>query len=314
MRWNAGPVYVIAAGASVHAARSAALAIEYLLGWPAVAHSALTFLRYSLGVIQPRSTLIVVSPGGPEGNEEELADAAGQAGRRGANVLALSFSDSGRVAQASQAWVRLPCLSGPLAPLIAPVAEQLALFELVISAAGILNPRNQHLGPLEAELDELPSHVAQMHFQLAEPLRACARSIAKDGRVTLAGSGFFDAPARRAACLAPTITPIIVGAADADSGAGIVRSDLAGFGAFLLLSTARCRNKQQILAFAGKLKTAGARLFALTTGNDRELIGLSDFAVLMPELSEIPASLLSLIFVEWLLIESVSAHPSGIDK
>lgn len=310
MRWSAGPVFLIAAGASVRAARSAALAMEYLLGWPAVAHSASTFLRYSVGVLQPRSTLIVVSPGGtrgPGGNEEDLAAVANEARRRGASVLALTDSDSDRVARAANAWVRLPCNAGPLAPLMAPVAEQAALFELAIAAARILNPRNQLLAPLEAEFEELPGHAARMHFQLAEPLRACARSIAATRRVTLAGAGFFDAAVWRATRLALSITSINFGATEVDFAAGLAAEAVAGAGPYLLLSTARSRNKQQVHTLAAELKAAGARLLAVTSGNDGDLIRLSEFAVLTPEISEIPASVLSLIFLEWLILESASA-------
>lgn len=313
MRWNAGPVFLIAAGASVRAARSAALAMDYLLGWPAAAHSAPTFLRYSIGVLQPRSTLIVVSPGGtrgPEGNEEDLAAVATEARRRGASVLALTDSDSGRVARAASAWARLPCNPGPLAPFMAPVAEQAALFELAIAAARIFNPRNQLLAPLEAEFEELPGHAARMHFQLAEPLRTCARSIAAAGRVTLAGAGFFDATVWRAACLAPLITPVVFGAAEVDFAAGLAADALVAASPYLLLSTARSRNKQQVHTLASELKAAAARLLAVTSGNDGDLIRLSEFAVLIPELSEIPASVLSLIFLEWLLLESASIPPN----
>lgn len=308
MRWSAGPVFLIAAGASLYATRSAALATEYLLGWPAVAHSASTFLRYTANVLRPRSTLVVLSPGGPSGDDEDLAEVASQASRRGASVLALTASRSGRVAQAAHSWARLPSNPGPLAPLITPIAEQLALYELVTAAARILNPRNQLLAPLETEFDELPDHAARMHFQLAEPLSACALSVAEAGRVTLAGAGFFNAIAWRATCLAPSITGIAVAGAEVDSAAMSSPSVAASVGAFLLLSTARCRNKQPILTLAEALKTAGVRLLALTSGNDRDLIRLSEFAVLAPELSEIPSSVLSLIFLEWLFLESASAH------
>lgn len=309
MRWSAGPVFLAAAGPTLHAARSAALAMEYLLGWAAVAHSAASFLRYSVGVLQPRSTLIVVSSGEPGSDEEDLADLAYHASRRGASVLALTASDSGRIAQAAHAWARLPCHPGPLAPLIAPITEQAALYELAVAAARVLNPRNPLLAPLETEFDELSGHAARMHFQLAEPVRACARWIAEAGRVTLAGAGFFNAPSWRAASLSPSISPVAVGATDPDSAAAFGRNALASAGAFLLLSTARCRNRQQVLTLAEELKAAKARLLVLTSSNDSDLIQLSELALLMPELSEIPGSVLSLIPLEWMLLESAATPP-----
>lgn len=309
MRWSAGPVFLAAPGPTLYAARSAALAMEYLLGWAAVAHSAATFLRYSVSVLRPRSTLIVASSGGSGSDEENLADLAYQARRRGASVLALTPSDSGRIAQASHAWARLPCQPGPLAPLIAPVVEQAALYELAVAAARVLNPRNPLLAPLEAEFDELSGHAARMHFQLAEPVRACARWLAAAGRVALAGAGFFNAPAWRAASLSLSISPAAVAATEVDCAAALGRRSLASAGAFLVLSTARCQNRQQVLTLAEELRAAKLPLLVVTSSNDRDLIQLSEIALLTPDVSEIPGSVLSLIPLEWMLLESAATRP-----
>lgn len=311
MNWRAGLVTFVADGAALHAARAAALSAEWLLGWPATARRAADFLNYSSAAVQPHSTIVVISSCD---GDADLAEAARQARRRGASVLGLVLDPAGEVSRAAQACVGLSAPASALSPFTRPIMEQVALFELVLAAAQILAPRNVLVGPLESELDQLAAGSSQFQIALTEAVRVIATAIASASYLTVAGTGFFDPPAQRAAILARSLSVFSLEACDPETAA-LPRSHAeAGERAVLLLSAAQSRGKHRIHGLAQQLHHAGARTFALTTANDRDLIHQCELAALLPEVSEIPASLLSLIFLEWLLIECSAIHGAGARK
>jgi fructoselysine-6-P-deglycase FrlB-like protein len=296
-RWAEGPISIIGCGTSVHAARAGAQAFEWLLGWPARDHEAREFLGYSFPTLRPHSLLIAASA---SGEDEETVEAARSAQRKGAKVLALTARPESRLAQAARAIFPLPPVKEDFALLAEPLAHQAALLEIAVVAAGIFNPRNQHLEGIEFE--SLPETAASMEVHLEDPLRSLAfRS--KGCRLVVAGAGFYHPCALEAAALARRITSQPLEALPLESAGEYRPAALTTQDAFLLLSSSHCRVMKAVHALAAQFKTTRAQVFALTDASDHGLIDLSGFSVLMPRLPEIPGSLLLTVFLQRLVLE-----------
>ncbi|MGH9397062.1 MAG: SIS domain-containing protein [Terriglobia bacterium] len=299
-RWAEGPVFIIGQGTAVHAACAAAQAFEYLLGWPAMAREASGFLNHSLAVLRPRAALIAVST---SGEDEDLVEVVQQASRRGASALALTANPESRLAQTARAILPLPGVPSGLAPLVGPLVEQMALFEIAAVAARIFNPRNPHVEALETEFEKLPERIPWMRIHLIDPIRSCALQLKGSRRLLLVGGNFYYPVATQAVALARLVTPRIIEAVEIESAAEFHPAVLGAADAFLLLSSSRCRGKKAVHALATKLKKSAAKVLAVTDGNDHDLINHSEFSVLMPDLPEVSGSLLTMVFLQWLILE-----------
>lgn len=299
-RWAEGPVTIIAAHDSIHAALAGAQAIEYLIGWPTTAREAGYFSHYSAATLRPRSIVLAVSG---EGEDEELDTAAAAAARRGATMLAVTWNNESALARNSV--LPLPAPIGESPQLASRLILHAALLEIAIAAARIFNPRNPRLENID--FDSLPGHAGSMNLHLADPIRAMAAQVKDCRRLVIAGGGFYGPPALEAAALARQTTGKTVEAVpvEAEFAARAVTSE----DAFLFLSGSHCGIKKRVHAAAGRLAATGAKVFAATDGNDRALIDSSGFSILMPETSELAGSLLSLFLVQRLILE-LGADPA----
>ena len=68
----------------------------------------------------------------------------------------------------------------------------------------------------------------------------------------------------------------------------------------MIVSGSRLRIKRLVHQAAGQITAKGARLISLTDTNDRELVERSEIAILLPPLSEVGGSLLTLALLEFL--------------
>lgn len=306
-RWVEGPVFIIGSGSALHATRAAAPAFEWLLGWPALAREAAQFRNYSLAVLRPHSALIAVSA---SGEDAEVVEVAQRASRLGVGVLALTANPQSALAQAARAVFHLPATPAVIAPLTGPLAEHMALFEIATVAAKIFNPRNPHLESLESEFESLPERIPWMQIHLIDPLRSCVSQLKGSRRLIMVGGAFYYSSAAQAAALARQASPRIVDAVEIESAAEFLPGILSSADAVLVLSSSHSRGKKSAHALAARLKTGAAKVFAVTDGNDRDLTNLCDFSLLMPELSEIPGSLLTMVLVQWLILEYARADAS----
>ncbi|HEV2417704.1 MAG TPA: SIS domain-containing protein [Terriglobia bacterium] len=297
-RWAEGPVTIIASHESLHAARAGAEVLEFVLGWPAAAREANHFRHYSLATLRPRSIVIVISG---NGEAEEVVSTASLAARQGANVLAATWKREGALAKAAREVLPLPPSKKEFAPVTDRLAEHAAMLEIAVAAAKIFNPRTPRLE--EIEFDRLPEHAASMNLHLDDPIRSMALQIKGCRRLIIASGGFYHAPAREAAALARRITMQPVEAMPVEAVWDFSSTAATAQDAFLFLSGSRCRLKKAAHVVAARLAASGAKVFAATDANDRELIESASFSVLAPETEEITSSLLSLILLQRLILE-----------
>lgn len=297
-RWTEGQVTIVAAGKLICAARAGAEALEWLLGWPAVAREAADFRSYSLPGMRPRSVVIAVSP---NGDDDDVVEAASRAKKQGANVLALTSNPESPLARAAHAIFTLPSCAEEDSFFTGPLTGHAALLEIASTASRIFNPRNTESG--SAGFDSLPGHIAAMEIHLSDPVRALAAQIKGLRRLVLSGGRFHQNAALEAAALARRITPQTVEALRLEEAAQFQPQALSPQDGFLFISGTHSRAKKAVHATASLLKASGATLYAATGVDDRDLTGLCDFSLLMPDLPEIPASLLSLALLQRLIAE-----------
>lgn len=299
-RWAEGPVYIVGQGGAIRPARAAAQAFERLLEWPALAREASSFLNHSLATLRPRATLLVVSA---NGEEEYAAEVARRASRRGACVCAVTSNPQSSVAQSARVHLLLPPATGRVAAVSDPVLSYTALFEVASAAAGIFNPRLPDLGPLENDFDRLPELVPWMEIHLLDPLRSCANRMAGSRRKVMAGAGLYYSAASEAAALARQSLTGIVEEIEIGLAEEFPPETFGPEDALLFISSSSSREKKAACAQALRLSARSPKLFALTDGNDQQLIQLCELSLLLPHLGEIPGALLSMVLLQWLILE-----------
>lgn len=290
-----GPVTLVARQDSLPPAQAAALALDLLLGWSAKAREADHFIQYSLRSAQPRSTVIAISE---TGEDESVAAAAAAAVRQGAKALAVTWNYESALARAASLVLPLPAPARDIKTLAGRLAVRVALLEITVAAARIFNPRCHLLNGID--FDVIPDLIENMNVQLEDPIRALAAQARGFRRLMLVGGGFYESVAAQAAAVARKLVPACV---------DVSAPDTAYAGAdecAIVLSGSQCRLKKQMRAAASRLASSGARVLALTDSNDQPLIAASHFAVLVPEIPEIAASLLAQIVLERFILESSS--------
>jgi glucosamine--fructose-6-phosphate aminotransferase (isomerizing) len=296
-RWGEGPVYLIGSGSSYYTALAGRYAFEELLGWLVVTRRAADFAAYSSSLIRPGSVLVAISP---SGECEETIEAARLARSRGAVLLALTGNAISRLAEtADGVFLLRPGESGNDG-ILARLCLHAGIGYLSLVAAQVLKRHHQKLDALGKEFEDLPGHAEWILTRLADAVRSLAGEIRGLDGLALVGAGFYYPAALQAAVEFNRRTQLRTFACEAsdckeDSGFG----KGPGTGA-LFLSGSRCRLKKKLYAAVQKAGRGGARVFAVTDGNDRVLTDLSAVAVLLPSLSEMTGSTLSLLFIQWL--------------
>ena len=297
---------MVGCGSSYVAALIGALAFESLLGLPVVVRRALDFRAYSTSALERRSILFAVSQ---SGESAQVIDAAHAARRRGASVLALTGSPTNTLAKLADGvfLVRTGEEQGPRTRTV--VCQQAALSAVSVLAARILKRPDPQVKALEEELWTLPAQIEWVLTQFKDAARSLATALRGAKSLSVIGSGFYTPTAlqwtrllgklcaMRAACFAP------------DEFGCLAFKALERDSAVVLLSSSRCKLKETAHELARGCRKAGAQVFAVTDSADRELADQSSMAVLLPTLSEVAGSTLTLALLDWVAYEAGDFGP-----
>lgn len=296
-RWGDGPVYMVGDGSSYVAALTGACAFECLLGWPVVASRAADFVAYSASVIRPRSVLLVLSP---SGESDETLEAAREARSRGSVLLALTSTATSRLAEMADGVFLLRTGEESAAGLKTVLCQQAAMSFIGLVAARALKRHHQQLDVLEREFRNLPEQAEWILTRLTDAVRSFAAELQSVSSLLLVGAGFYYPCALQAAPVFERLTSVRAEGIEATEflgGPSRLRDPNA---AALFLSGSRCRLKKKIHESARGAQKAGVKVFAVTDTNDRELSEISTLAVLLPSVTEMVGSTLTLLLVQWL--------------
>jgi len=292
IRWGEAPVYVLGSVRTLPAALAAGYAVEDLLGYPAVVREASSFLSYTLRVLRRGSVVVAIS-NQVEPDALSLVKAVQAARQQGAQVLAVT-SPSSPLAAAADRVFGLPDVAGaPAQGLAEACLEHASAGDLALIAARLLKRPQASLERLEKNWHDLPGHLDWIVSQLAAAVRSFAAELRPAGRIFFAGGGSYHSSALRAADLARC--PDRVSGIDLASLRGRMASDAA----VVFLSGSRSRLCKEAATVAAELKARGTAALAVTDSNDHELSHGSRLALLLPDLAEVPGSILALAVAGW---------------
>src|SRR5712692_9265555 len=291
-RWGDGPIYVVGSGASFLAASTAASSFETLLEWPVVARSAKAFAAYGLALLRPRSVLLALSH---SGECEDVLNVARAARARGATVLALTENSASTLAKTANAVFLISVGEKSKRGAKALILTAAAVSYIALVAARLLKGHQPQLDLLEEEFRKLPRHVEWIFAQLSDAVRSFAAELEGCVRLCLVGAGFYHPTALEAAFLM-SLSGLEASGFDASEFVQ-GRAPRVDGQAVALLSGSRCKLKKEVHQMAEWLQSAGAKVLSVTDSNDRELIALSRVVVLLPTLTEIAGSLLTLVLM-----------------
>jgi glucosamine--fructose-6-phosphate aminotransferase (isomerizing) len=306
VRWGEAPIYICGCGASLPMGMAGAYLFEWLAGWPVLARSAKVFEAYTLSTLRPRSVVVVISASGEDPEGLEVARIARS---RGAALLALTRNPDGPLARACEA-VFLTRDEGAEDSAAAAVCQLAALSSIALIAARVLKHSRAGL-EFEDELKRLPGQMEWSFTQLSDALRSLTQELRAMGRFWLVGGGLYHPMvvrgARRLSALGGIHGEgIEVSEFCSDPLLHLRRGDVAMF-----VSGSRLRIKREVHQAAAQIKLKGARLFALTDTNDRELVDRSEMAILVPPLSEVGGSILALALLELLASQGARSLESN---
>jgi len=310
-RWGDGPVYVIGSRTAYGGAMTAGLAIEVLVGLPAVVRAPAEFQTYALPAMRPRSILLALEPAG---DCAETLEAVHAAKSRGARVLVLASDAQGELAKLAD--VLFMSHTGEARPgsRSAEVCRHVAACLLGLSVARALKRPSDSLRDIEEEFPKLPEHVEWAFSQLSDAVRALAAQLGVAPRVQTVGGGFYYPAAWHGA---GTLRNLLGKDAQARNGMGTEVPDNEPperRAALLLLSGSRCRGRKTIHALAESAKRSGTNLLAVTDKNDPEVSRRAALAILLPILSEEVGSLLTLALLDWVVCHGGPATPGGAER
>lgn len=294
-RWVEQPIYMVGCGSSLFAGLSGAYAFEGLLGWPVVARSAVDFETYSLSVLRPRSIVLAISW---SGESYETLAAAQAARTRGATLLALTNSPTSTLGKMADG-VFLLRAGEEYEPVTKVVCQQAALSYVSLVAARILKRPHTQLDLLEEEFAKLPVHVEWVLTQLQDAVRPFASELKGLQSLFVVGGGFYYPTALQWARLLTKLTGIHAEGFDPTEFRHGPLEILKRDAAVVFLSGSRCRIKKELNPLVSWVKKAGAKIFSVTDTNDRELANRSTLAMLLPVLTEMVGSTLTLTLLQW---------------
>lgn len=296
IRWGDGPINVVADARAVSAGMVARYAIEDLLHRPAIVAEATSFLRYSLATLRMGSPVVAVSS---EGEAAELLEAVRAAHAKGAQVLAVTQAASPIAEVAHQVFL-LPDVAGTPAVGMAAACLQHAgaAFMALIAARQLARP-TPALERLEADWADLPVALDKIVSQFANAVGSLARELGVLKKILFAGEGPHFAAALRAADAGGHRGEHLALALDFSR----LRSGwLEAFGpdtGALLLTGSRSRSRKEAGTLAHELQKRSASVFAVTDANDHELGSQARLTLLLPDIAELPGSILALALAGW---------------
>jgi fructoselysine-6-P-deglycase FrlB-like protein len=299
-RWTEGPLSIVGAGTSRIAGLAAARAFEWLCGWPVAVRDPVNFRSYSLPALNHRSVVIAVSP---SGEEEDLLDCVEQAGKRGATALAVTRNLASPLAHSARRSFHLPGEAevGP-APKTA-LLEQAAFLYIACLAARIFNPHHAESQTLAKDFDELPERLDWILAHLGDAVRSVVNPMREASNFLTVAGGLYHPSALQGATLAAQLGTRHLQVIEIRENLGLATGSLSGSCAALFLSGSHCRVKKSAPTLAARLREGRVPVISFTDGNDRTLVEASDLAILLPVVSEVSGSLLSLALLQWLVTE-----------
>jgi glucosamine--fructose-6-phosphate aminotransferase (isomerizing) len=300
-RWGDGPIYLTGSGSSIPAALTGAYALESLSGWPVVARPAAGFAAYSAAVLRPRSVVLAISGG--EECEEVLA-AARTAKSRGAILLVLAENPDDPLARIADGVFRLRLGKEVERGFKRVVLQQAGLSYIALLAARILKRPHPQFDALQQEFEKLPGQVEWVLNQLPDAVRSLASELNRLRNLDVLGEGFYHPAALQGAFWLRRLAEVPAVGSELSEFSYGAAGKLDGDSAVLILSGAGCRLKKQVHEVAQRLKTAGARILCITDSNDRELIARAALALLLPTMSEMVGSVLTLALVGWVAYQA----------
>lgn len=302
VRWGDGPLFVVGTGASYFAALTGVYAFEGLVGLPVIARRAADFEAYEVSVLRQRSLVLALSS---SGETSATLDAARAARTRGAVVLAMTNNPASTLAQTADLVVLLRAGETTETLLSTHLCQQAALGYLALVAAQVLKRHHHHLDVLEEEFAKLPGHVERIQTHLQDAVHALAAEMKDLIALSVVGGGFYHPIALQAARLLKQNSGLR--AEGMEEGAFRAEAPIPGAaaGAVLFLSGSHCRVKKRMQAISGEAQKAGMKTFSVTDANDRQLQETSSLSLLLPELTEMTGSTLTLA-----LVQSLAEHGS----
>ncbi len=294
LHWGDAAIYVVSGARSLPAGLLAAYAFEDLLACPVAVREVSSFLAHSLGAIRTGSVVILVS-----GESPETMDAARAAARRGAQVLALANASSPVAAAAKQVF-SLPELPAPPTSGVAEAClEHMAVAYLALLAAKLAKRPRPSMERLEKEWNEIPDQLDTLVNNMVDVVRASADELRPAPALFFVGDGYHHASAERAASLALRPGSVISGSDLARFRCGFLPI-LCQNAAVVFLSGSQNYARKAVAELAQKARDRGANTLAVTGSNDQDLTHQARFTLLLPDLAELPASILSLALAGWL--------------
>ena len=296
IRWGEAPITICGCGASLPVGMAGAYLFEWLAGWPVLARSAKVFEAYTLPTLRPRSVVLVVSA---LGEDPEGLEVVRLARSRGAALLALTRNPDGPLAKACEG-VFLTRDEGAEDSAAAAVCQLVALSSVALIAARVLKHSSAGLELLEDELKRLPGQLEWCFTQLSDALRSLGQELQATQRFWLVGGGLYHPVAIRGARRLRAFAGMHCEGIEASEFCADPLHHLRRGDVALFVSGSRVRIKREVHEAVAQVKLKGARLIALTDSNDRELVDRSEMAILVPPLSEVGGSILTLALLELL--------------
>ncbi|HEV2348410.1 MAG TPA: SIS domain-containing protein [Terriglobia bacterium] len=300
VRWGEGPLFVVGTGPSYFAALTGVFAFEGLLGFPVIARRAVDFEAYAASVLRQRSLVLALSN---SGETAATLDAARAARARGAVVLAMTQNPASTLAQTADLMVQLRAGETTETFLSTHLCQQAAVGYLALVAAQVLKRHHHHLDVLEDEFAQLPAQVERIQTHMQDAVHALAAELKDLTALSVVGGGFYHPIALQAARLLYGNSRLR--AEGVEEGAFRTEAPAPGAAApaVLFLSGAHCRVKKRMHATSAEAQKAGMKIYSVTDANDRELQETSNLSLLLPELTEMVGSTLTLA-----LVQSLAEH------
>lgn len=310
-RWGEGPIYMVGAGSSQIACMTGAYAFEGLLGWPVIVRAPVEFGTYTIAAVRPRSVVLAVSP---SGDSDETRDAARAAQSRGAVLLALTSDSTSPLAKMADGVFLLRAGEEHGLRVKTAICQHAALCSIGLAAARTLKRQHPELDILEEEMRNLPGHVEWVLTQLPDAVRSFASELGGLRSLTVVGGGFYFPVALQGALLLREMTDIFAEGRGLEDFRGLPPEILKRDSAVVFLSGSRCRVKKTIRQLVGPAKGAGAKILSVTDSNDRDLAERSTLSVLLPVLSEMAGSTLTLALLAWVACHAAREEEPHADR